>query len=72
MFSFRKCEQFETDNTSTYFKEKKEQCDDKLYSVLRFNQNPFYYNKYLLLVCVKPISRYAKRCKIGRQSINSS
>ena len=44
--------------------------DDKLYSTVRFNQNPDYYNEYLLLAiiyytvpCVILVSRYAKHCE---------
>ena len=69
----RKCKQFESDITNTSLAERTIS-DDKLYSVLRFNQNPDYYNEYWLLdiiyhtlPCVILISRYTKPCKLGRQ-----
>ena len=68
----RKCKQFETDVTNTSLAERTK-TDDKLNSVLLFNQNPNYYNEYWLLriiyhtvPCMILVSRYAKRCKLER------
>ena len=74
----RKCKQFETNITNTSLAERTIS-DDKLYSVLRFNQNPDYYNEYWLLdiiyhtlPCVILISHYTKPCKLGRRWTTSS